>query len=280
MAAVALERDAGVGSWGEILKMDKIKSRRRFLIACGIQFAQQIGGINGLIFYSGIIFSQSIRLSNSTANLVSGLLFTWFFAASFIPHFIIDWAGRRKLLLVCVSGMAAIFAIEAGLIQHLQAVGYDKAVGIAAAAMLFLFMGLFTIGFQAVVWLIPSEVLPLRLRNKGSAVSTASNWITNYVIVQITPIGIKNLGWKFYLIFFAINLVAVGFIYWFIPETAGMSLETVDELFIGATGCAGKWRVDDRAMHLHRRNTNTSVDEENKVGIMATHHEVGSNKSH
>ena len=93
----------------------------------------------------------------------------------------------------------------------------------------------------------PSEVLPLRLRQKGSAISTAVNWLTNYAIVQITPIALKSIGYKFYIVrthtidnmgtmtnmqvFACINAAFLPPIYFFYPETKGMSLERVDLLF-------------------------------------------------
>ncbi|KAG8770281.1 hypothetical protein FRC12_004379 [Ceratobasidium sp. 428] len=43
------------------------------------------------------------------------------------------------------------------------------------------FMGLFTVGFQGAVWVYPAEILPLRLRAKGTALSTAVNWMCNYL---------------------------------------------------------------------------------------------------
>ena len=46
-----------------------------------------------------------------------------------------------------------------------------------------LFQGALTIGFQATVWVYPFEILPLRLHQRGSSVSTACNWIFNYMIV-------------------------------------------------------------------------------------------------
>lgn len=77
--------------------------------------------------------------------------------------------------------------------------------GIGAAAMLFIFQGAFTIGFQATVWVYPSEILPLRLRQRGSSISTATNWILNFVIVYITPPAIRNIGWRTYIIFAVLN---------------------------------------------------------------------------
>lgn len=116
------------------------------------------------------------------ASLMSGFLQTWFFVASFIPWLLIDRIGRRPLLLSMISVMAAVMAVQAALIYQVQFdTSIAKNAGIAAAAMLFVFQGAFTIGFQATVWVYPSEILPLRLRQRGSAISTAANWICNYV---------------------------------------------------------------------------------------------------
>ena len=107
--------------------------------------------------------------------------------------------------------------------------------------MLFIFQGAFTIGFQATVWVYPSEILPLKARQKGSSISTAANWICNFIIVYITPPAIRNIGWKTYIIFGALNAAWVPIIvsatdcavsfkqiadsilqYLFFPETKGM----------------------------------------------------------
>ena len=137
---------------------------------------------------------------------MAGFLQTWFFVASFIPWFLIDRIGRRPLLLSMISLMAVVMAVQTGLIYQVQ---YNTAsahsAGIAAAAMLFIFQGAFTVGFQATVWVYPTEILPLRLRQRGSSVSTACNWIMNYMIVQITPVAIQSIGYKTYIIFAVLN---------------------------------------------------------------------------
>lgn len=138
--AVQLEQHLGSGSWGDLLKTDKLQSRKRLLIACSIQFFQQIGGINAIVFYAGNFFA----LVSDQGALLAGGLFTWFFIASFIPWFLIDTAGRRKLLLFTIAGMAIAFAIESALVWKTQTTG-NKAAGGAAIAILFVYMGLFTV---------------------------------------------------------------------------------------------------------------------------------------
>jgi hypothetical protein len=83
--------------------------------------------------------------------------------------------------------------------------------------MLFIFQGAFTIGFQATVWVYPSEILPLRLRQRGSSISTGTNWIMNFLIVYITPPAIRNIKWKTYIIFAVLNATWVPIMYLFYP---------------------------------------------------------------
>jgi hypothetical protein len=75
MGTVELEQAIGTGSWKALFKDDDLQNRKRFLIACGIQIMQQLGGINGIIYYSGTLLLTT-GLSNYGASLVSGILFT------------------------------------------------------------------------------------------------------------------------------------------------------------------------------------------------------------
>lgn len=176
------------------------------------------------IDYSNTLFSKSLGFNDHLSGLMSGFLNTWFFIASFIPWVLIDRVGRRPLLLSMVSLMAGVMIVQSALIYQVQhetsiaraccitlfgiilSLTFDTdTAGIGAAAMLFVFQGAFTIGFQATVWVYPSEILPLKLRQRGSSLSTACNWISNFVIVYITPPAIRNIGWRTYIIFAVLN---------------------------------------------------------------------------
>ncbi|KAG5912819.1 hypothetical protein E4U42_001797 [Claviceps africana] len=234
MRVVTMEasRRDGASTWRNLLVNDGVQSRTRLLMACAIQAFQQLGGINAVIYYTNTLFSKSIGFDAHTAALMAGFLQTWFFVASFIPWFLIDRLGRKPLLTSMISVMAVAMAVQAGLIYQVEKeTSVARAAGIAAAVMLFVFQGAFTIGFQATVWVYPSEILPLKLRQTGSSISTAVNWILNYMIVQITPIAIENIGWRTYIIFAILNATWVPVIYFFFPETKGLELEDVDDLF-------------------------------------------------
>ena len=72
MAVVAVEKTVGTGSWKDLVKNDSLQSQRRFLIACGIQSMQQLGGINAIIY---------VRLTNG--NFIHFFLFHSFDVSSY-----------------------------------------------------------------------------------------------------------------------------------------------------------------------------------------------------
>lgn len=79
----------------------------------------------------------------------------------------------------------------------------------------------------------PTEINSLTMRTKGAALGAATNWIFNFMVVEITPIGIENLGWRFYIVWVALNAAMIPVIYVFYPETAGRTLEDMDDYYRG-----------------------------------------------
>ncbi|THX23280.1 hypothetical protein D6D11_10555 [Aureobasidium pullulans] len=115
-----------------------------------------------------------------------------------------------------------------------------------------------------VPWLYPTEINSLPMRTKGVAVSTATNWITNFVIVEITPIGIQNLGWKFWIVWTVFNAVFLPIIYYLYPETSNRSLEDLDEYYRSDPSLIV---IGDKDATSHRRPT--KYIEREKEGIDA-----------
>jgi len=231
MENIAMEKALGSGSWRDVFKDDSISTRRRLMLACGIQIMEQLGGNNAVNYYANTLF-ENIGFQSRNAGMMAGFLNTWFFVGSFIPYALIDTWGRRPLLIYSISLMGTVMAILAALIyqvQHKTAIAHQA--GIGAAAMLFMYVGGFTIGFQATVWVYPPEIMPLRFRQLGTALSSASNWIFNFVVVMITPPAIQNVGWRTYIIFAVFNAAWVPIFYFFYPETKGLQLEDVDRMF-------------------------------------------------
>lgn len=70
----------------------------------------------------------------------------------------------------------------------------------------------------------------------GVAIAVMGTWVSNFVISMITPIGLKNLNYKFYIIWAVFGFSFVFIVYFFYPETARKSLEEIDLLFVKGPG--------------------------------------------
>lgn len=69
------------------------------------------------------------------------------------------------------------------------------------------------------------------MRTVGTAVAMIAQWLGVYLVVVVTPVGVANIGWRFYIVFAVLNVAFIPFIIYFYVETAGLSLEEVDRVF-------------------------------------------------
>lgn len=128
--------------------------------------------------------------------------------------------------------MAIFLAWQAGIASQFAKPGYsNQGVGIAGLLSMFLFSGAFSASFGPVSWIYQSEIFPMNQRALGTAVSTASNWMNNVIIGQITPYGFNKLGWKYFFVFVATNASNAVVSYFLFPETKGKTLEEIGLLF-------------------------------------------------
>ncbi|XP_018092961.1 solute carrier family 2, facilitated glucose transporter member 10 isoform X2 [Xenopus laevis] len=92
------------------------------------------------------------------------------------------------------------------------------------------FVSAFSIGFGPMTWLVLSEIYPADIRGRAFAFCNSFNWAANLLITLtfLEVIGSIGLGWTF-LLYGGVGLLAITFIYFFIPETKGQSLEEIDQ---------------------------------------------------
>lgn len=131
-------------------------------------------------------------------------------------------------MIFACAGQAVCMAILAGTVSN-----GNHACGIVASVMLFCFNFFFAVGLLAIPWLLPAEYAPLAIRTKAAALATASNWIFTFLVVEITPVSIDNIGWRTYIYFAVFNAAFLPLIWFFYPETRNLSLEQIDKLFTG-----------------------------------------------
>lgn len=90
--------------------------------------------------------------------------------------------------------------------------------------------------------LYPSEVTPLATRAIAASLSSASNWIWNFVVVTISPPALDGIKGKYYIVFAVLNALLVPMLYFLYPETARESSPVLLAFFTALTssfGCTG-----------------------------------------
>ncbi|KAF6239114.1 hypothetical protein HO173_002986 [Letharia columbiana] len=233
--AVQYERENGV-SWWDLLRGKSgngTSTVRRLLLGAGAQAMQQLAGINVTSYYLPTVLIQSVGLSEKLARLLAACNSVSYLAFSMIGIPNVERWGRRKMMIYASIGQALSYMLITILLRYNELPGYSgsKQVASASVAFFFTYYICFGIGFQGVPWLYPTEINSLSMRTKGAALGTASNWAFNFMVVEITPIGIQSLHWKFYIIWTVFNASFVPIVYLFYPETADRTLEDVDRLF-------------------------------------------------
>ncbi|KAG6379627.1 general substrate transporter [Boletus reticuloceps] len=209
----------------ELFTGGRTQNFRRTSLGVIIQCFQQITGINLITYYATLLF-QRLGLSDVTSRIIAAANGTEYFLASLIAIFLIDRVGRRKLMLFGAVGQCLTMVL-------LAVLGSVKGGGaqVVSSVLLFVFNSFFAVGWLGMTWLYPAEIVGLRIRAPANALSTASNWIFNFMVVMVTGPSFNNISWRTYIVFAALNAFIVPIVYLFFPETAGRSLEDMDVIF-------------------------------------------------
>ena len=103
--------------------------------------------------------------------------------------------------------------------------------------MVWLFVVNFGYSWGPCGWVIISEVWPLSNRAYGIALGASSNWMSNFIVGQITPVMLKKITFGTFIFFGLLTFGGGAFIWFFVPETKRLTLEEMDVLF-GSKGVA------------------------------------------
>lgn len=226
------ELTLGDNSWKEIFVGTPHLARRTFT-GCGLQMLQQLTGINFIMYYSTTFFGGVGVNSPYTKSLIINIINV---VSTFPGLIVIESWGRRKLLMIGAIGMAscqlliASFTTAAG--DDLKSVQQTILIVFCSLNIFF-----FASSWGPVVWVVTSEIYPLKVRAKAMSISTASNWILNFGIAYSTPFmvdggpGNAGFGPKVFFIWGAFCVFAVFFVWFMVYETSKISLEQIDEMY-------------------------------------------------
>ena len=203
---------------------------RRTIIVMTIQASCQMTGVSAIQYFSPQIFAQ-IGISTTTTLLLQAVNAIIAFLGTSVCILIIDSAGRRPLEIYGSLIMSATFIVNAILIKVFPATSTNTGAHWGFITMTWVFNFVFFITSGPLSWAVPAELFGTALRTKGVSWGAMTSFAFNTMIGQVTPLAISAIGWRFYIIFVVCNLTTALFFWAFLPETKGLNLEDMDDLF-------------------------------------------------
>ena len=203
-------------------KLFSKRYRRLAWLAFLIAFFNQVSGINAILYYAPSIFTLAGFSKNDSfsASFYLGLVN---FAFTMLAIFLIDRAGRRKLMLIGSYGLI----LSLGLVSycfHLK-----NADGHYVIWLLMAYIAFFAVSQGAVIWVFLSEIFPNQVRAKGQSLGSFTHWFMATVITFLFPAVRTNIPGEYIFMFFCgMMVLQLLFVWKMMPETKGKSLENME----------------------------------------------------
>ncbi|TKA83846.1 Quinate permease [Friedmanniomyces simplex] len=238
----ALEEQAatiGTGFWKPFKAVGQNhRVQWRFFLG-GMLFLWQNGsGINAINYYSPTVFKSIGINGTSTGFLTTGIFGVVKTALALVWLFIlIDRLGRRNLLIIGAAGGSVCMFIIGGYISSVnvsKTSDHLSGGGIAAIFFFYLWTAFYTPSWNGTPWVLNSEIFDQNTRSLGQASAAANNWFWNFIISRFTPQMFNSMGKSgcgVYFFFASMMILSIPFVYFLIPETKGIPLESMDRLF-------------------------------------------------
>jgi len=231
---VAATRAAGSSSVGELFSS---VVRRRTFITFLMQLFQQWTGINQIMYYQSQIYGQFGFTKFTSACVLPIVNNLVNFFSTFPGMWGIEKLGRKTLLVIGAL-MMMVFHLTTFLCSHFtqKAESGEQVASFwkyAAVVSIFLFVFSFAWTWGPVPWVYQAEVFPLRVRVKGAAVGTFSNFINNWILTFLGPYLMQHWKKFTFLLFAACCFVAWIYAQFYVIECKGLNLEEMDAKMAG-----------------------------------------------
>jgi SP family xylose:H+ symportor-like MFS transporter len=202
-----------------------------FVIFIGIMLSifQQFVGINVVLYYAGNIFRNMGASVNSSLlqTIIVGIVNLTFTVVAILT---VDKFGRKPLMIIGALGMAfSMIALGFSFYTHNE--------GILALIFMLMYTASFAMSWGPVTWVLLSEIFPNSIRGAMS-IAVAAQWIANWLVSFTFPIlndnqtltSIFNHGFA-YWIYGIMGILAALFVWKFVPETKGKTLEEIEKIW-------------------------------------------------
>ena len=236
-----IESGLRVEQKGYALFRGNVNFRRAVYLGIGLQVIQQFTGINVIMYYAPRILQEAGF--NTTAEQMWGtvLIGTINVLATFIAIAFVDRLGRKPIMFAGFTVMG-LGMISLGALFHLGIGGatHSMTMSYLAVASLVVFIIGFAMSAGPIIWIICSEIYPLAGRDFGITCSTVTNWAANAVVGMTFLTMLSGLGpGNTFLLYGALNAAFMLFFVLYVPETKGVSLESIEKKLLDGAPLRG-----------------------------------------
>jgi MFS family permease len=191
-----------------------------------------------------------------TQALVNGLLSIWNWLLATTAALFVERIGRRPLFRISTIGMLVIFICWTAASAVFAEKGNNSAA-IAVMVLIFVYEIFYCIAFSPLPVAYSVEILPYSVRAKGMATYVFSTKAAVFINQYVNPIGLANIGWKFYTVYVVILVIESAIAYGWFVETKGRALEEIAVIFDGEA--ADVQAIASEKAHM-RENEDPSVE--------------------
>lgn len=154
---------------------------------------------------------------------------------TFFGLYVVEHYGRRRALITGGFWMFGCFMVFAS-VGHFALNQDDPTQTPAAGTAMIVFACLFIAGYAMtwapICWAVIGELYPTRYRTMCMGLSSASNWLWNFLIAFFTPFIVEAIDFRLGYVFAACNFAGAVIVYFFLCEHQGRSLEEIDTMYI------------------------------------------------
>lgn len=203
--------------------------RRAVFLGMVLQGMQQFTGMNIIMYYAPQIFKMAGFQSTQQQMIATVVVGLTFMFATFIAVFTVDKAGRKPILKIGFSVMAFATLVLGYCLMKAGAGQISSGLSWVSVGMTMLCIGGYAMSAAPVVWILCSEIQPLKCRDFGITCSTTTNWVANMIIGAtflslLSSIGAAGTFW----LYTGFNLLFIVITFLLVPETKGITLEHIE----------------------------------------------------
>ena len=198
--------------------------RRALLITVSLTALQQLAGVANLFNFSST-YLLARGFSDATCASVAVAVHASNVCATLLTALLMDYLGRRRLLLASTFGAAACAALLT-LAAASPLEPWAPPLCIAAAAG---FVGSFALGLGPVALLLPAEIFPAAYRSTGAALASSVHWTAQFATTFVFLLQAERLGAAAFVPHAALLLFGLVFAAVHVPETRGKSLDQIEK---------------------------------------------------